>query len=194
MNSYVTGDTVRRLRLRRKMTQAELAAIIGVSPKTVSKWETARGLPDVSLLGALAAALEVSVTELMSGNPVVNGNVSGNMLRSVFYCCGSCGNIIHAMGEGTVLCCGGALAPLKAGSPDEHHPVSVEDVEDEKFVWVDHPMTREHFISFLAFVNSDTLQLVKLYPEGGAQCRFKTRGGGFLYLYCSRHGLMKLKI
>ena len=72
--------------------------------------------------------------------------------------------------------------------------LSVEDVEDEKFVWVDHPMTREHFISFLAFVNSDTLQLVKLYPEGGAQCRFKTRGGGFLYLYCSRHGLMKLKI
>ena len=53
MNSYVTGATIKQLRERRKLTQAELAERIGVSSKTVSKWETAKGLPDISLLLAI---------------------------------------------------------------------------------------------------------------------------------------------
>ena len=35
------------------------------------------------------------------------------------------------------------------------------------------------------------MQLVKLYPEGDASCRFKITGAGVLYFYCNRHGLMK---
>ena len=54
MNNYVTGNTIRQLRESRKLTQAELAEKIGVSSKTVSKWETAKGLPDVTLLQPLA--------------------------------------------------------------------------------------------------------------------------------------------
>jgi transcriptional regulator with XRE-family HTH domain len=50
MNTYVTGTAIRQLREARGLTQAELAATIGVSSKTVSKWETAKGLPDISLL------------------------------------------------------------------------------------------------------------------------------------------------
>ena len=61
MNTYVTGTTIKQLREARKMTQAELAGKIGVSSKTVSKWETAKGLPDISLLQPLAQALGISV-------------------------------------------------------------------------------------------------------------------------------------
>ena len=65
MNLYVTGNTIKQLREQKKMTQAELADKIDVSSKTISKWETAKGLPDISLLEPLSAALGVSVMELI---------------------------------------------------------------------------------------------------------------------------------
>ena len=194
MDNYVTGATIRELRERKNMTQAQLADKIGVSPKTVSKWETAKGLPDISLLDGLAAALEVSVMELLSGNRVENRNVSGNLLRSRFYCCPVCGNILHAMGDAMISCCGVALPPLEAEEMDEAHKITVQPVEDERFVTVDHEMTKRHYLSFLAYVTTDRVQLVKLYPEGNAECRLNIRGRGVLYLYCNRHGLMKQKI
>ena len=160
----------------------------------MSKWETARGLPDISLLDPLAAALDVSVMELMSGNTVINRNMSANMLRSKFYVCPVCSNIFHAMGEAVISCCGVMLPPLDAEEPDDAHKITVENVEDEQFVVVHHPMTKQHYISFLAYVTSDKLQLVKLYPEGNAECRFRFRGVGYLYWYCNRHGLMKQKV
>ncbi len=194
MDHYVTGATIRQLRERKNMTQTALAQCLDVSPKTVSKWETAKGLPDISLLDALAAALDVSVLELMSGNTVRNRNASGNMLRSKFYCCPICGNVMHAMGEAVISCCGVTLPPLEAEEVDEAHQITVQAVEDEQFVVIDHEMTKSHFISFLAYVTTDKLHLVKLYPEGNAECRFRFRGLGYLYLYCNRHGLMKQKV
>lgn len=194
MDNYVTGATIRELREYKNMTQAQLADKIGVSPKTVSKWETAKGLPDISLLDGLAAALEVSVMELLSGNRVENRNVSGNLLRSRFYCCPVCGNILHAMGDAMISCCGVALPPLEAEEVDEAHKITLQPVEDERFVTVDHEMTKRHYLSFLAYVTTDRVQLVKLYPEGNAECRLNIRGRGVLYLYCNRHGLMKQKI
>ena len=141
MDCYVTGVTIKGLREAKKLTQAALAETIGVSPKTVSKWETAKGLPDISLLDALASALGVSVPELLSGNPVVNRNVSGNLLRARFYCCPVCGNVLHAMGEAAISCCGVSLPPLEAEEVDAHHRITLEPVEDERFVTVDHDMT-----------------------------------------------------
>ena len=193
MNTYVTGATIRCLRETRRMTQAELAEKIGVSSKTVSKWETAKGLPDISLLQPLAQALGISVIELMNGEHIINRNPSGNMLRCKFYVCPICGNIVHTLGNTLVSCCGITLPPLEAEEADEYHDVTIEDVEDEHFVTIHHPMTKQHFISFLAFVTSDRIQMVKLYPEGDAQTRLQLRGIGHLYYYCNRHGLFRKK-
>ena len=98
MNLYVTGNTIKQLREQKKMTQADLADKIDVSSKTVSKWETAKGLPDISLLEPLSAALGVSVMELMKGDAVINQNRSANLLRSKLYVCPICGNVIHTLG------------------------------------------------------------------------------------------------
>ena len=193
MNTYVTGTTIKQLREAGKMTQAELAEKLGVSSKTVSKWETAKGLPDISLLQPLAQALGISVIELMNGQQINNQNLSGNMLRCKFYVCPVCGNAIHALGNVVVSCCGITLPPLETEEMDAEHTVTVEDVEDEQFVTVHHPMTKEHFLSFLAFVTSDRVQMVKLYPEGNAQTRLQMRGRGYLYYYCNRHGLFRHK-
>ena len=194
MNTYVTGSTIRQLRESKNMTQSQLAHILSVSAKTISKWETAKGLPDISLLEPLAAALGVSVLELIQGEPVINRNRAANLLRSKLYVCPVCGNVLHATGQAVVSCCGVALPAqdiADAENADEHHQLTVERVEDELFVTIHHPMTKEHSISFIAYLTGDKFQLVKLYPEGNANCRFPLRGKGVLYFYCNRHGLMK---
>ena len=194
MNTYVTGNTIKQLRENRGLTQAELAEKIGVSSKTVSKWETAKGLPDITLLQPLAQALGISVIELMNGEQITNKNISANLLRGKFYVCPVCGNSIHSTGNAVVSCCGITLPALEAEETDEDHTVSIENVEDEHFITVHHDMTKQHFISFLAFVTSDRIQLVKFYPEGNAETRLQLRGRGFLYYYCNRHGLFQKKV
>ena len=193
MNTYVTSTTIKQLREKRGLTQAELAEKIGVSSKAVSKWETAKGLPDISLLQPLAQALGISVIELMNGEHIINQNISANMLRCKFYVCPICGNVIHSMGSSLISCCGITLPALEAEEGDESHEITIESVEDEYFVSVNHPMTKQHYISFLAFVTSDRLQMVKLYPEGNAETRMQLRGRGMLYWYCNRHGLFQKK-
>ena len=93
MNQYVTGAVIKELREKNKMTQLQLADKLGVSDKTVSKWETGKGYPDITLLESIADVFSVSVTELISGNTVQNSNVSANVLKSKFYICPICGNV-----------------------------------------------------------------------------------------------------
>ncbi len=194
MNTYVTAGTIRKLREVRGLTQAELAEKIGVSSKTVSKWETGKGLPDISLLQPLAQTLGISVIELMNGEHVTNRNVSANMLRCRFYVCPVCGNVIYSTGNAVISCCGITLPALEAETADEEHELTIENVEDEQFITVRHSMTKQHFISFAAFVTSDRIQLVKFYPEGNAETRIQLRGMGCLYYYCNRHGLFQKKL
>jgi len=194
MNTYVTGSAIRLLRERCGLTQTELAERIAVSNKTISKWETAKGLPDSSLIQPLAQALGVSVIELMNGEYIVNRNASANLLRARFYVCPICGNIIHSTGEAVISCCGVLLPALEAEAAEDDHGFRIEAVEDEQFITVDHPMTKQHFISFLAFVTTDRCQLVKLYPEGNAETRLSLRGRGYLYAYCNRHGLFRQRV
>ncbi len=191
MNTYITGTVIKRLREAKGITQTELAEQIGVSSKAVSKWETAKGLPDITLIEPLSTALGVSVMELMSGEPIINQNRSANLLRSKFYVCPLCGNILHATGDAVISCCGITLPPLEADDVDNEHTVTIERAEDEHFVTVHHEMTKTHYISFAAYVTGDRMQLVKFYPEGNAEARFQFRGNGYLYLYCNKHGLMK---
>lgn len=194
MNPYITGTTIKHLRETQALTQGQLADTLGVTAKAVSKWETGKGLPDITLITPLAAALGVSVTELLSGHVIQNKNTGSNLLRSKFYVCPLCGNLLHAIGDTTISCCGIPLPPLEAEPTDEAHRLTIQQVEDEYFVTIHHPMTKEHHISFFAHVTMDRIQLVKFYPEGNAETRFSLRGGGTLYYYCNKHGLLKQNV
>ncbi len=189
MNQYITGTAIRELREKKKMTQLQLAELLKVSDKTVSKWETAKGYPDITLLEPIAKAFGISLPELLSGNRIRNANVSANMLRSKFYVCPVCGNAIHSMGEAVIHCHGVQLLPAEAEQTDENHMAFIERVEDEYYVRIDHEMTRTHYISFMAAVSSDRCQMVKLYPEGEAEARFKICGVRRICFYCNRDGL-----
>ncbi len=194
MDTYITGTTIKTIREAKGLTQTELAQRIGVTGKAVSKWETGKGLPDISLLQPLATALDTSVIELINGAQIVNRNRAGNMLRTKFYVCPVCGNVVHAVGDVLISCCGITLPALEAEDFDENHELRIAKVEDEHFVSLRHAMTKQHYISFLAFVSSDRIQFVKLYPEGNAETRVQLRGSGYLYAFCNKHGLMKRKL
>ena len=193
MNPYVTGSVIKELREKNQLTQAQLAEKIGVSDKTVSKWETAKGYPDISLLEPIAEVLGVSITELVTGNAVCNVNVSANMMRSKFYVCPICGNIIHSMGEAVMQCHGVLLTPCEVEETDEKHMIFIERVEDEYYIRIDHEMTKQHYISFIAAVSSDKIQMIKLYPEGNAEARVKINGVKKILFYCNRDGLFSHK-
>ena len=192
MDKYVTGITIRHLRESKKMTQEELAEKIYVSGKAISKWETGHGFPDISLIEPLAKALDVSVIELLSGNPVKNRNISSNISKNVFYVCPICGNVINSIGTALISCCGITLPPLEPEIPDTEHFIHFEKIEDEYYVTVAHPMTKEHHISFIAAVSDNRIQFVKLYPEGNCEARFKINGVRYFYAYCSRHSLFRV--
>ena len=189
MDQYVTGEAIRTLREKAGFTQAELASKICVSDKTVSKWETGKGYPDITLLEPIAEAFRVSLTELISGNQVFNANVSANMMRSKFYVCPVCGNVIHSMGEAVINCHGVLLQPEQPEQPDENHYISIERIEDEYYIRIEHEMSKTHFISFIAAASADGCQMIKLYPEGSTEARFKIRGVKRIYFYCNRDGL-----
>ena len=194
MDNYVTGAAIRALRETKRLTQEELAERIHVSAKAVSKWETGKGFPDISLLEPLAKALDISVIELLSGEDIRNRNRAFNMLKSVFYVCPACGNVIFATGEAVISCCGIVLPPLTYEPTDESHPIHTEIIEDEIYLSMNHPMTKEHYISFFAAMSDQGVQIVKLYPEGNAETRFKISRVKAVYAYCNRHGLFQCQI
>lgn len=194
MDQIQIGRFIAEMRKAQNLTQRQLADTLSISDKTVSKWETGKGLPDLTLIQPLAQALDVSVIELMNGEQIINRNRSCNVMRSRLYVCPICGNVIHCTGDAVVSCCGVTLPPLDAEDPDAEHTLLIQRVEDAHFLTISHPMTKTHYISFMAFASSDRFQLVKLYPEGNAEARMQLHGHGILYFYCNRHGLMKKRL
>lgn len=194
MNQYVTGAVIKKLREKNKMTQLQLAAKLGVSDKTISKWETAKGYPDITLLEPIAETFSISVAELISGNTVYNSNVSANVLKSRFYICPICGNVIHSMGEAVIYCHGVLMTTAEPEETNENHRILIERTEDEYYVRINHTMTKNHYISFIAAQSSDRIQMVKLYPEGNAETRFKISGVKRILFYCNRDGLFVLPL
>ena len=191
MDRYVTGAVIKKLREGKRMTQAELAERIHVSGKAVSKWETGAGFPDISLLEPLAEALDISVIELLSGEDVRNTNRSCNMEKGRFYVCPVCGNVIGTAGETVVSCCGINLPPLEAEEHGGEHEIRIQTDAGEYYVSIAHPMTKDHYISFIAAVSDRGVQLAKLYPEGSAEARFRMDHVKHIYAYCNRHGLFR---
>lgn len=189
--SYVTGKTIRELREKKKITQKELAEKINVSDKTVSKWETGKGFPDIAIIEDLSKALGTSIAELLTGDLRENENVSGNMKKAHFYVCPICGNIIMSVGQGSFSCCGITLPEQESEGCDENHGIHLETVDNEYHVTMEHPMNKGHYVSFIAYITSDSAEMVKLYPEQDISVRFRKKGHGILYACCNRHGMFR---
>lgn len=111
------------------------------------------------------------------------------MKKTKFYICPSCGNVVAAMADTAVSCCGKKLQAVEPRKAEGDEKLKVEIIENEYFITADHPMTREHYITFVALLTGDTLVLRKQYPEWDLQTRIPTFAHGRLLWYCSQHGL-----
>lgn len=191
---FIKGNVIKELRIKNNMTQKDLASELGVSDKTISKWETQKGLPDIGMIEDLEKALKVSITELFTGNVISNENLSANMRKVSFYVCPVCGNVISAIGEGNYSCHGILLPKAEVEELDEAHAIHIEEIDGEYYVTMQHDMTKKHSVSFFAYVTSNVFQMIKLYPEQMAESRFMKRGHGIVYGYCNRHGLFMARI
>ena len=98
------------------------------------------------------------------------------------------------MGEAVIHCHGVPLTPAQPEQTDENHMIFIEGVEDEYYVRIEHSMTKTHYISFIAALSQDRVQLVRLYPEGNAETRFPIRGVREILFYCNRDGLFSLRV
>ena len=193
MDSKQIGELLSRLRKEQNMTQQQVAEALCVSPQAVSKWERGRGCPDISLLPELSTIFGVALGRLLMGDLAPEGTEVGNMKRIKFYVCPDCGNILTATGGGELHCCGRRLEPLAAKVMDDEHRVRVQEIEEDWYVTFEHPMKKDHFFRFAAYVAVDRVLLTRLYPEQGGEFRIpQIRGGGKLYLCCSRDGLFEV--
>ena len=191
MDCVKIGNLIARLRKEKNLTQKNIADALGIQNKTVSKWERGLGCPDLSLWPELSNILGVDMKQMMEGELTPNKLDNGNIDKVRFYVCPSCGNILVSTGSASIFCCGRKLErilPLPMDSPAATK-ITVEEMDTDYFITFDHPMTKEHYISFVAFVKSDRVLLNRLYPEQSPTCRIPVITGGKLYVYCSKHGL-----
>ncbi|MBQ8540510.1 MAG: helix-turn-helix domain-containing protein [Clostridia bacterium] len=191
MDLIKSGKLLCDLRKAKGMTQAEVAKRLGVVPKTVSKWETGHGFPDVATLSALANLLGVSEKTLLSGNLETNSGDAGNMKRIKFYVCPVCTSFMQGVGNCQLTCCGKQLQAIKASPADDEHAVKITEIEDDLYIEFNHEMTKEHYISFVSYVRFDRVLTVKLYPEQDGAVRIPKIYGDRIYFYCTKHGLFE---
>lgn len=147
------------------------------------------GCPDVSLLSKLSEVLEVNIEEILNGNLAFNNIVGGNMKKIKYYVCPVCGNISFCTGEATVSCCGRKLQALVMKKATDNEKLQVENIENDYYITSNHPMEKDNFISFVAFVKGDEIQLLKQYPEWEIHARLQNRGHGMLIWYSTQNGL-----
>ena len=194
MDLNKNGKLLCDLRKAKGMTQKQVADKLGIVPKTVSKWETGHGFPDVSTVSALADILGVSEKTILSGDLEQNLESANNMKRTKFYVCPHCGSFLQGTGNGQVVCCGKQLEALTAVSADNEHTINISEIEDDYYIEFNHEMTKEHYISFVSYVRFDRVLTVKLYPEQDSAVRFPKMYGGKIYFYCSKHGLFEYQM
>lgn len=183
------GGMICRLRKEKAMTQKQVADLLNISDKTISKWERGLGCPDLSLLPGLAQILDINIEEILSGKMSLNARVGGNMKKLNFYVCPHCGNLTTATGDAKVSCCGRKLGALAAAKATPEHRLTIESVEDELYVSSAHEMSKDHYLTFVAYVTGDTAFIVKQYPEWNLSFRFHRLGHGQVFFHCSAHGL-----
>ena len=161
MDTRKVGDLIYRLRKEKGHTQKQLADQLNLSDRTISKWERGHGCPDVALLSRLSAVFGVNIENILDGELPSNDFIGGNMKKSNYFVCPSCTNIVLATGDVTLSCCGRKLEPLEAKKATDDEKLTFTESDQEWFISSNHPMTKDHYISFLAFMTGNQFQLFK---------------------------------
>ena len=189
MDNSKVGNLIFSLRKEKGLTQKQLADLMNISDRTISKWERGYGCPDVTLLPSLSSILGVNIENILEGELLSNDFVGGNMKRSNYFVCPSCHNIVLATGDIDISCCGRKVEQLEAKKATEEEKLSITEIDSELFVSSDHRMTKDHYISFIALATGDSVQIMKQYPEWSLQTRLPKHKHGKLLWFDTQFGL-----
>lgn len=189
MDCAKIGRLIAQLRKEKGLTQQNIADALNISNKTVSKWECGLGCPDVALWPELSVIFGADMAQMMEGEITLNRPDGGNIDKIRFYVCPACQNVLVSTGASSIFCCGRKLEQLTPKLDENTPHITVEIIDVDYFITIDHEMIRTHYILFAAYVKSDKVFLTRLYPEQSATVRIPYISGGKLYLYCVRHGL-----
>ncbi|WP_286228333.1 helix-turn-helix domain-containing protein [Neobacillus mesonae] len=189
MDNRKIGELILNLRKEKGMTQKQLADQMNISDRTISKWERGYGCPDITLLPSLSTLLGVNIEYILDGDLSSNEFIGGNMKKSNYFVCPTCNNIGLSTGNMTLSCCGRKLEPLVAKKATDDERLSISEIDNEWFISSEHPMTKENYISFIAFATGDQVQIIKQYPEWSLQTRIPESKHGKLLWYDTQFGL-----
>lgn len=189
MDNKKIGQLIYILRKEKNMTQKQLADALYLSDRTISKWERGIGCPDITLLPQLSSLLDIPIENLLAGELPNEDDVGGNMKNSSYYVCPNCSNIGLATGNFSVSCCGRKLDPLVATKATEKQKLKVEEIDMQYSISAEHPMTKEHYVSFVAFATGDQIQIIKQFPEWALQVYIPKKKHGKLLWYDTKDGL-----
>lgn len=169
MNAEKTGNLIRSLRIKKGLTQKELAQMICVTDKAVCKWEKGRGCPNITLISQLSKVLEVDIQSILQGYLDKNKKIGENMNHLKFYKCPTCGNLVTSIKSVELSCCGNKLSPVSAQtrSEPEYQPV-IQEFDGQYSIKFNHPMTKSNYISQVIVVRYDQIMTVNLYAEAEA--------------------------
>ena len=180
MDNIKVGQLILQLRKEKGLTQQQLADRLNISNKAISKWECGHGAPDISLWEELSAVLGADILKLLQGELHPNRPDVGRIDK------------IRFTGKANISCCGRKLEPEVAKLCTPEHEISISQVDIEYCISLNHDMSKEHYIYFIAYVQGNCVVLLRLYPEQSPMFHLPmVRGVGNLYLYCSKHGLQK---
>lgn len=189
MDNSKVGKLIFHLRKEKGLTQKQLADSMNISDRTISKWERGYGCPDVTLLPSLSSVLGVNIENILEGELSPNDFVGGNMKKSNYFVCPLCHNIVLATGDIAISCCGRKVEQLEAKKATDEEKLSITEIDSEWYISSDHPMTKDHYISFLAFATGDSVQIMKQYPEWSLQTRIPKHKHGKLLWFDTQFGL-----
>lgn len=191
MDCSKVGGLISKLRKEKNLTQKNVADLLGITNKTVSKWECGLGCPDVSLWSDLAGILGADIIQLLEGEITLNKPDNGNINKVKLYVCPFCLNVLMSTGSCSIFCCGKKLEYEIPKWKLEENKVSVEQIDMEYYISINHPMTKENYILFSAYITCDKVFLNRMYPEQSPNFRFPMITGGVLYVYSSKAGMSK---
>ncbi|MCQ2592541.1 MAG: helix-turn-helix domain-containing protein [Treponema sp.] len=191
MNAEKTGAIIKEARIKKGLTQKQLAEAISVTDKAVCKWETGHGCPDITLLSQLSKVLEIDIQSILRGAIVKSPDIAGNMNRVQFYRCPTCGNLVTSVKKIEISCCGNKLVAVEARRSDEKKYIPIISEFDGQFsVRFDHPMTKEDYIANVITVQYDKIMVINLFAEQEAIVTLPQIGGLRIFLITSKDGLI----
>lgn len=187
------GEKILKIRKENALTQIQLAKMLSVTDKAVSKWERNICLPDIFVLKKFCDTFNVDMQSLLSVDSDCNKK-GENMRNTKFYICKNCGNITFSTGNTKVICCNDIIEKHPLTKATDDTALIIEEIDGEKYITSSHPMTKENYILFVAFLKGGELQLFKQYPEWEINVRIPKRARGRLLWYAPDIGLTYMDI